>query len=61
VLWRFLPKTGLVLFNFIFIAKKKKKQEEIVHSLEDIIRSKMKIELLWKRNLKSELIDKKKL
>jgi len=60
VLWRFLPKTGLVLFNLIFI-EKKKKQEEIVHSLEDIIRSKMKIELLWKRNLKSELIDKKKL
>lgn len=60
MLWRFLPKTGLVLFNFIFIAKKKK-QEEIVYSLEDIIRSKMKIELLWKRNLKSELIDKKKL
>lgn len=60
MLWRFLPKTGLVLFNFIFIAKKKK-QEEIVHSLEDIIRIKMKIELLWKRNLKSELIDKKKL
>jgi hypothetical protein len=57
VLWRFLPKTGLVLFNFIFIEKKK--QEEIVHSLEDIIRSKTKIELLWKRNLKSELIDKK--